>query len=65
MRSAIGASELKRNSGREPCRDHARLLRDTVEWYQKNKWWWSGTLSGSYRLERQGLEFRGIRNLLG
>lgn len=63
MRYAIDASKLKRDLGWEPCNDHARLLKDTVEWYLNNKWWWSGILSRSHRLERQGLDRRVIGNL--
>jgi dTDP-glucose 4,6-dehydratase len=56
MRYAIDASKLKRELGWEPDCDHSRLLRETVEWYLKNERWWMDILSGSYRLERQGIE---------
>jgi dTDP-glucose 4,6-dehydratase len=56
MRYAIDASKLKRELGWEPDSDHSRLLRETVEWYLKNERWWMDILSGSYRLERQGIE---------
>ena len=56
MRYAIDASKLKRELGWEPDCDHSSLLRETVEWYLKNERWWMDILSGSYRLERQGIE---------
>jgi dTDP-glucose 4,6-dehydratase len=56
MRYAIDASKLKRELGWEPDCDHSSLLQETVEWYLKNERWWMDILSGSYRLERQGIE---------
>jgi dTDP-glucose 4,6-dehydratase len=58
MRYAIDASKLKREFGWEPDCDHSSLLQETVEWYLKNERWWMDILSGSYRLERQGMENR-------
>ena len=56
MRYAIDASKLKRELGWEPDSNHAKLLTETVAWYLNNPNWWQNILSGSYRLERQGIE---------
>ncbi|MFZ4083163.1 MAG: GDP-mannose 4,6-dehydratase [Pirellula sp.] len=56
MRYAIDASKLMRELGWEPDCDHSSLLQETVEWYLKNERWWMDILSGSYRLERLGIE---------
>ena len=55
MRYAIDASKLKRELGWEPDSNHEKLLTDTVRWYLENRGWWQDILSGSYRLERQGV----------
>jgi dTDP-glucose 4,6-dehydratase len=55
MRYAIDASKLKREFGWEPDSNHEKLLTDTVRWYLENQGWWQDILSGSYRLERQGI----------
>lgn len=55
MRYAIDASKLKRELGWEPDSNHEKLLTDTVRWYLENQGWWQDILSGSYRLERQGV----------
>jgi dTDP-glucose 4,6-dehydratase len=56
MRYAIDASKLKRELGWEPDSNHAKLLTETVAWYLNNPNWWENILSGSYRLERQGVD---------
>jgi dTDP-glucose 4,6-dehydratase len=56
MRYAIDASKLKRELGWEPDSNHAKLLTETVAWYLNNASWWQDILSGSYQLERQGVQ---------
>jgi len=39
-RYAIDASKIKKDLGWVPTRSFVSGLRDTVDWYLNNKWWW-------------------------
>ena len=46
-RYALDTSKL-RALGWAPCRDFESALRETVDWYIKNEWWWRKIKSGEY-----------------
>ncbi|MEM1411221.1 MAG: dTDP-glucose 4,6-dehydratase [Pseudomonadota bacterium] len=53
-RYAIDAGKIHRELGWKPREDFSSGLRKTVEWYLRNKPWWSMVLDGRYQLERLG-----------
>lgn len=55
VRYAIDASKIERELGWIPEETFESGIRSTVEWYLKNKTWWSRVLDGSYSLERLGV----------
>tara|TARA_R110002049_G_scaffold4601_4_gene31864 strand:- start:96101 stop:97201 length:1101 start_codon:yes stop_codon:yes gene_type:complete len=55
-RYAIDASKIRNELSWQPNSDHARLFRDTVQWYLDNEAWWQRILSGDYKLDRQGIQ---------
>jgi len=58
-RYAIDASKIRKELGWEPQETFESGLRKTVEWYLRNRSWWSRVLDGSYRGERLGLSVDG------
>ncbi|MDK9429133.1 dTDP-glucose 4,6-dehydratase [Gallibacterium anatis] len=54
LRYAIDATKIGQELGWHPQETFESGLRKTVEWYLKNKTWWSRVLDGSYNLERLG-----------
>ncbi|MDE1335113.1 dTDP-glucose 4,6-dehydratase [Vibrio aestuarianus] len=49
LRYAIDASKIERELGWKPEESFESGLRKTVEWYLRNKNWWSNILDGSYK----------------
>lgn len=56
LRYAIDASKIKHELGWEPKQDHSSGFRKTVQWYLDNQTWWQDILSGTYQLQRLGVE---------
>jgi dTDP-glucose 4,6-dehydratase len=56
LRYAIDASKIKHELGWEPKQDHSSGFRKTVQWYLDNQTWWQDILSGSYQLQRLGVD---------
>lgn len=56
LRYAIDATKIGQELGWHPQETFESGLRKTVEWYLKNKTWWSRVLNGSYNLERLGTQ---------
>ncbi|MBG7046491.1 GDP-mannose 4,6-dehydratase [Pseudomonas aeruginosa] len=54
-RYAIDASKISRDLGWLPSRTFEIGIRDTVEWYLKNSWWWQDILDRGHHVERLGL----------
>lgn len=54
VRYAIDAAKIGRELGWQPQETFESGIRKTVEWYLKNKTWWSHVLDGSYNRERLG-----------
>ena len=54
VRYAIDAAKIGRELGWKPQETFESGIRKTVEWYLKNKKWWSRVLDGSYNRERLG-----------
>lgn len=54
VRYAIDAAKIERELGWRPEETFESGIRKTVEWYLKNKMWWSRVLDGSYNMERLG-----------
>lgn len=55
MRYAIDASKIQAELGWTPKQDHASGFKKTVQWYLENAIWYQQILSGTYKLQRQGL----------
>ena len=55
MRYAIDASKIDRELDWHPDEIFETGMRKTVQWYIKNKEWWSRVLDGSYQGQRLGL----------
>jgi len=55
IRYAIDASKIEKELGWVPEETFESGLRKTVEWYLRNKDWWSRVLDGSYSRERLGV----------
>ena len=54
MRYAINAAKIGRELGWKPQETFESGIRKTVEWYLKNKKWWSRVLDGAYNRKRLG-----------
>ena len=54
-RYAIDASKIEYELGWVPQETFDTGLRKTVKWYLDNKSWWERVLSGTYRMERMGV----------
>jgi dTDP-glucose 4,6-dehydratase len=54
-RYAIDASKIARELGWRPRYDFEKGLRQTVEWYLRNRSWWEAVRSAGYRGERLGV----------
>lgn len=48
-RYAINWSKIKNELGWEPLKSFEEGLRETVEWYRNNEWWWKKLKDGSYQ----------------
>ena len=55
-RYAVDPSKIERELGWKPRKSFDTALRETIEWYLDNEWWWRRVLDGTYRLERLGLK---------
>lgn len=55
LRYAIDPTHAQKELGWTPLEDPGSGFRKTVRWYLENRPWWDHILSGSYRLERIGL----------
>ena len=58
QRYAIDPSKIRNELGWTPARSFDQGLRETVQWYLNNRWWWDRVRSGAYRGERLGLDVR-------
>jgi dTDP-glucose 4,6-dehydratase len=58
LRYAIDPSRIEDELDWAPGRTFEEGLRETVQWYLENAWWWERVLSGEYRGERLGLAGR-------
>ncbi len=47
-RYAIDHSKLTKDLGWKPEKDFETGLKETVEWYKENEWWWKKLKSGEY-----------------
>jgi dTDP-glucose 4,6-dehydratase len=54
-RYAIDASKIRDELGWRPRHSFEAGLRETVQWFIHNPWWWERVMSGAYRGERLGL----------
>ncbi len=54
QRYAIDSSKLKQELQWEPEHTFETGIRDTVQWYLKNDWWWRPIREGKYAGERLG-----------
>jgi len=54
QRYAIDASKLKNELGWQPEHTFETGIRDTVQWYLNNDWWWKPIREGKYAGERLG-----------
>jgi dTDP-glucose 4,6-dehydratase len=61
-RYAIDPTRIEDELGWKPARSFEEGLRQTVQWYLENRWWWERVRSGAYRGERLGLTEKGSRS---
>jgi dTDP-glucose 4,6-dehydratase len=61
-RYAIDPSKIKRDLGWKPSRNFSDGLRETVEWYLKNREWSEEILSQKYKLSRIGMGNRTLND---
>jgi len=54
-RYAIDAAKIRDELGWRPRHSFEEGLRETVQWFIRNKVWWERVMSGAYRGERLGL----------
>ena len=54
QRYAIDASKLKRELNWEPLTGFESGLRNTIQWYLENEWWWRPIRENNYAGERLG-----------
>ena len=54
LRYAIDSSKLMNELGWRPSRDFDRGIRETVQWYLDNRWWWGPIHEKKYAGERLG-----------
>jgi dTDP-glucose 4,6-dehydratase len=47
-RYAIDHSKLTKELGWKPEKDFEIGLKETIEWYKENEWWWKKLKSGEY-----------------
>jgi dTDP-glucose 4,6-dehydratase len=55
LRYAIDASKIRRELGWTPTVTFEEGIRQTVDWYLANRWWWEPIRSKSYAGERLGV----------
>ncbi len=48
-RHAVDWSKLRTRLGWRPTKDFETGLRETVDWYRRNEWWWRPVKSGDFR----------------
>ena len=48
-RHAVDWGKIRGRLGWRPAKDFETGLRDTVEWYRANAWWWTPVKSGDFR----------------
>ncbi len=61
LRYAVDSTRTEEEVGWRPSRSFEEGLRETVNWYLENEWWWERVLSGNYRGERLGLAAKGAQ----
>ncbi|MBX9786269.1 MAG: dTDP-glucose 4,6-dehydratase [Alphaproteobacteria bacterium] len=55
FRYALSIEKIKNELGWSPKVNFKEGLKQTVEWYLKNKWWWEEILDKGYKANRMGL----------
>jgi dTDP-glucose 4,6-dehydratase len=55
LRYAIDNSKITHSLNWKPRYSLSTGIRQTVEWYLSNRWWWEDILNGTYQLNRLGL----------
>jgi len=58
-RHAVDWTKIRTRLGWRPERDFEAGLRETVEWYRKNEWWWKPVKSGEFK-EYYQVQYRGL-----
>jgi len=58
-RHAVDWSKLRTRLGWRPSRDFDAGLRETVEWYRANPWWWKPVKSGDFK-DYYRVQYRGL-----
>ncbi len=58
LRHAVDWSKIRTRLGWRPSRTFEEGLRETVEWYRKNEWWWKPVKSGEFKDYYQ-VQYRG------
>ncbi len=57
-RHAVDWSKIRTRLGWRPARTFEEGLRETVDWYRRNEWWWKPVKSGEFRDYYQ-VQYRG------
>lgn len=58
-RHAVDWSKIRTRLGWRPTKDFEAGLRETVDWYRRNEWWWRPLKTGKFR-DYYKIQYRGL-----
>jgi dTDP-glucose 4,6-dehydratase len=58
-RHAVDSSKVRSRTGWKPSHSFEAGLRETVEWYRRNAWWWRPLKSGDFQ-DYYAVQYRGL-----
>ncbi len=59
LRHAVDWTKIREGLGWRPARTFEEGLRETIEWYRRNEWWWKPLKSGPFE-EYYRVQYRGL-----